>query len=122
MIEKLKEYSIQIGKALSQSVDSNNPAEILGKIEELSTLLALSAHAVALSEKVYNERICELVGEYENSHLSATEKKLIFQGRAKEEIYYLTLSERQNKALVHKIDGLRSVLSYLKTELEKLQS
>lgn len=117
-LDQLKECCNQIGKSISQSVDQNNPDEVKGKIEELSTLLSLSAYAVALSEKVYNLKVSELFEEL--TAYNATEKKLIIQGRASEEIYYLTLCERQNKALVHKIDGLRSILSYIKTELERL--
>lgn len=118
MLVDLKTYSTQIGKAIGQKIDENNPEEIKGKIEELSSLLALSSHAVALSEKVYNLKVLYLMDELEG--YSATEKKMMIQGRASEEIYYLTLSERQNKALTHKIDGLRSILSYIKEELNKL--
>lgn len=117
-LDQLKENCKVIGKLISQKIDENNPSELKGKIEELTTLLSLSAHSVALSEKVYNIRVMELFNELEG--YNATEKKMMIQGRAADEIYYLTLCERQNKALVHKIDGLRSILSYIKTELERL--
>jgi hypothetical protein len=54
------------------------------------------------------------------ARLTATDKKMVFAGRAKDEIYYVTLTERQNKALTHSIDGLRSMLSYLKSEVNNL--
>lgn len=117
-IDQLKAICSQIGKCISQKIDENNPSELKGKIDELSTLLSLSAHAVALSEKVYNLRVTELFGELDG--YTSTDKKMLIQGRASDEIYYLTLCERQNKALVHRIDGLRSILSYIKTELERL--
>lgn len=121
-INQIKQITKQIGKAIAQPIDKDNPDEVAGKIAELSNLLASSSHAVALSEMLYNERLSELVQKNEYSNLNATEKKMLFAGLAKHEIYYCTLSERQNKALTHQIDGLRSIISYLKSEMQNISS
>ena len=119
-IEQVKQITTQIGKAIAQQIDKDNPDEVVGKIAELSSLLASSSHAVALSEMIYNEKIAELAQSTAYAGMTATDKKMIFAGRAKTEIYYVTLAERQNKALTHQIDGLRSIISYLKSEMQNI--
>lgn len=112
----------QIGSALALEVDHSNPAEILGKLNELTNLLPTSSHAVALSEMIYADKLNALMEMNQFSKLSATDKKMVFAGRAKNEIYYVKLADRQNSSLVHSIDALRSMLSYLKTEMQHISS
>lgn len=121
-LDNLKEICNQIGKAIALEVDKGNPDEILGKLGSLTSLLATSSHAVALAESLYAEKLMQLTEANTWAGLSATDKKMIFAGRAKSEIYYVTLTERQNRALTHGIDALRSMISYLKSELNNLQS
>lgn len=117
--ENLKAVCEQIGKALSEKVDSSNPAEVVGKIEALTALLSSSAYAVALADKLYSIKIMELTESYVGK-LSVTEKKWVFDGKANEELYFVNLADRQNRGLSHAIDGLRSVISFLKAELTNL--
>lgn len=119
-IKKLEEYTVAIGKSLSMKIDLSNGDEIKGKADELQRQLALSCHCVALSELLYNEKLAALIEQDKYSGLSATDKKIVFAGQAKEEIYYLTLCERQNKAIEHSIKELITQLSYLKTEIQNL--
>lgn len=119
-IDQLKEISSQIGKAIALSIDKDNPQEVLGKLNELTALLASSSHCVALAESIYSEKLMQLTEAGTWAGLTATDKKMIFAGRAKTEIYYVTLSERQNRALTHSIDALRSMISYLKSEMSNL--
>lgn len=116
-IDNLKDICSQIGKAIALEVDRSNPDEIMGKLGALTSLLATSSHAVALAEK-----LMQLTEANTWAGLSATDKKMIFAGRAKSEIYYVTLTERQNRALTHGIEALRSMISYLKSELNNLQN
>ena len=116
-LERLKSITDFIGKALAEEFDRNNPDEVTGKIQELSALLGTSSEAYALAEMVYNQKIAELAESTQFAKLSATDKKMVFAGRAKSEIYYLTLTERQNKALCHAIEGLRSIISYIKQDM-----
>lgn len=118
--QALLEICMQIGEALALRIDESNPAEILGKMNELTNLLATSSHAVALAEMIYGEKLMKLTEDAQYLKLSATDKKMIFAGRAKNEIYYVTLTERQNKSITHSIDALRSMISFLKSELQNL--
>ena len=119
---ELKALTNQIGKAISQTIDKDNPEEVTGKLAELSALQSTSAHCLALAEMVYNQKLMELVTDNAYSNLSATDKKYVFLGKAKQEGYYVTLSERQSRSLSHSLDALRSILSFMKSELENLKS
>lgn len=120
--DNLRDICKQIGEAISLDVARDNPDEIMGKLGCLTNLLATSSHAVALAEMVYGQKLMELTESAQFKELTATEKKMIFAGKAKNEIYYVTLTERQNAALVHGIDALRSTLSFLKTEMSNLKN
>jgi len=121
-IDNLKEICQQIGKALALEIDRSNGDEVAGKLQQLTTLLATSSHAVALAESLYAEKIMQLAEDNKYTGFSATDKKMIFGGRAKSEVYYVTLTTRQNSSLVHSIDALRSMLSYIKEEMSRLQT
>lgn len=119
-IAQLKVYCEKVGKSISMKIDVNNGDEVRGKADELQRQLAISCHCVALSEMLYNEKLASLIEQSKYSGLSATDKKIVFAGQAKEEIYYLTLCERQNKAIEHSIKELITQLSYLKTEMQNI--
>lgn len=104
------------------SISEDNPAEITGKLQLLSSLMGTSANAIALSEAVYSDRVMELAENSQWSGMTATDRKMIFAGKAKTEAAFVTLTDRLNSGLVHSIDALRSMLSYLKSEMENLPS
>ena len=112
----------QIVKILTQTADKSDPDGLAGKISELASLIPSSAQALAISEMIYNERIGELIASEQYAKMSATDKKMIFQGKAAKEIALMTYTERLNKGISHGIDSYRSVLSYVKTELEQLKN
>lgn len=105
-----------IDSILSVPLDAEDGNAISARIGDLVSLMSSSATAVATAERIYNEGVGEILTEmYEKK--SATEKKLILAGRLSEQQYWLKQAERQNAALVHAVDGLRSMLSYLKQEM-----
>lgn len=118
----LKNICQQIGAAISLEIDKSNPDEILGKLNSLTSLLGTSSHAVALAESLYAEKLMQLTEDNMWSKLTATDKRMVFAGRAKTEAYYVTLTERQNRALTHGIDALRSMISYLKAEWSNIHN
>ncbi|MDB5144212.1 MAG: Uncharacterized protein JWQ66_2925 [Mucilaginibacter sp.] len=119
-LDRLKEFCQQIGKEIALEIDRTNGDEVAGKLQTLSNLLATSSHACALSKQVYSAKIMELTLDNAYVKLSATDRKNIFAGRAKNEGYYVDLCEEQNKSLKYSIEALRSMLSYLKVEMERL--
>ncbi|WP_437918557.1 hypothetical protein [Sphingobacterium sp. LRF_L2] len=115
----LQEISEQIGRAIEQEIDRDNPDEVTGKLMELCALQATATYANALAEQLYNQKLSELVQKPEHAKLSATDKKMLFAGLASQEIYYMTLNERYIRNLSHSIEALRSVLSWKKVEFEQ---
>ncbi len=117
--QRLQEISEQIGKAIEQGIDRDNPDEVTGKLMELCALQSTATYANALAEQLYNKKLAELVQVDEHKKLSATDKKMLFAGLASQEIYYMTLCERYIKNLSYSIEALRSVLSWKKVEFEQ---
>ena len=106
---------------LKQTADTSDPDGLAGKISELASLIPSSAQAVAISEMIYNEKIGELMEDEKYKSLNTTERRLIFQAKASKEIALVTYTERLNKGITHGIDGYRSILSFVKSELENLK-
>lgn len=121
-LRELEQLTDQIGAAISQEIDQSNGDEVIGKLNELSALQSTASHCMALAETVYNQKIMDLVTDHAYSKMSATDKKYIFLGKAKNEGYYVTLSERLTRSLSHRLDALRSILSFMKAEMEHLNS
>lgn len=121
-VENLIGICEQIATSLALDIDRENPEEVMGKMNELMNLLPSSAHAVSLAEMIYSEKIMQLTLDKQFTGMTATDKKMIFAGRAKKEGYFVTLTERQNKALVHAIEGLRTIISYIKEQMRTLPS
>lgn len=118
--EELESALGMIQKSLDQHVDISEPNGILEKLQGLTNLLGLSAECYAWSEKVYNEKLGELVMAKEYAKMGATEKKMLFASLASHEIMLHSKAERLNKGLTHGIDGLRSMISFLKEEMSKI--
>lgn len=121
-LDEMQKLTKMIGDAIDQTIDQTNADEVMGKLNELSALQSNASHCMALAEMVYNQKIMELVTQGEFSRLSATDKKYVFAGRAKKEAYFMTLSERLSRSLSHRLDALRSILSFIKAEMEHLNS
>lgn len=121
-VENMVGICEQIANSLALEIDRENPEEVMGKMNELMNLLPSSAHAVSLAEMIYSEKIMQLTLDEQFRGLSATDKKYVFTGRAKREGYFVTLTERQNKALVHAIEGLRTIISYIKEQMRTMPS
>src|ERR1700741_2490780 len=115
-LQLVKDGLIQIKAAIVPLEDSGNVEEIKAALNNLIGWLPTSATYVAESEKFYNIKIGELQKSWMKTDMTATEKKMLFQGEAAEEIATMTEAERLNKALVHAMDALRSMLSMSKEE------
>lgn len=118
IMRSIKEISDTIAKCLNEQVDKDNPDELTGKLMELCSLQASASHCYALAEQVYNHKIAALLTDPRHAKMTATDKKMLFAGLAKEEIFYVTLSERHIKNLSYSIEAIRSALSWKKSELE----
>lgn len=118
-LERVKVFTKQIGESISETVDKDNPDELTGKLQELSALQATASYTLAMAEQLQNERLAELLLDAKYQKLSATDKKMLFAGLAKTEIYYVTINERYSRNLSHAIESMRSILSFKKSEMEQ---
>jgi hypothetical protein len=120
--ETIGQWLGEIRQAMEVKVDVSEPTGILEKLNNLSNLLGLNAQCIAVSERLYNERIGQLVLAKEYKNLGATEKKLLFNSIASTEISLMTLSQAQSKDLHYSLEALRSMLSYLKNEMNAFKT
>lgn len=108
-----------IRDAMDEEVNVNVPDLVLQKLNKLSNVLGLSSQCVSDSSYIYSKKIGELVKDYSTRSISATEKKLIFQSEAAEEIRLMEYSAQLNKDLHYSLEACRSMLSYIKSEMEQ---
>jgi hypothetical protein len=115
-IATLKTLTDQISSCLSLKVDRENGDEVSGILQEFILIQDTAAEAMALSNMVLADRVAK---EYESAKyngLSATDKRAVINGRAAQELYYVTKAERLSRSISHGIDGYRSILSDLKEQ------
>lgn len=123
--DALKTTLQEIQTALNKRYDSSEPTNMLEHLEELSYLLGNSSLAEAsakywlesakkkaiseyVAETPHKERLQPLMlKEYINSHCAA-------------ELAAYELASSQHSSLVHRIDAVRSALSYLKAEIQNI--
>jgi len=117
-LDELKTITAQTGDALGMPVDPADIADVIGKINLLIMLLGVSCHAVALAERLYNHKMFYLSEKVNSKPLTATDKKLIMVGLARVEAYYVTLTERQNKAIIHSLDALKAIANSGLTDIK----
>lgn len=98
-----------------------NGQQIINSNNAIRAVMDMEANisVVADSEVLYNEKIGELVLAKEYKNLTATDKKLLFQSLASQEIHLLNYSAQLNKDLHYSIEACRSMLSFLKSEMEQ---
>ena len=108
----------KIEAAIVPVEDITNSQEIMTALNNLVQWMPSSASYVAATERMYAEKISELVMHRSYSQMSASDKKLLFNGLAKDEYELKILAERLNKAISHATDALRSMLSTIKEEMK----
>lgn len=115
---QIEESNGIIRSAMDEVVNIYVPDLVKEKLNKLSSVLGLSSQCVADSEMIYNEKIGQLVMDVRYKGLTASDRRLLFQGLAKEEIHLLNYSAQLNKDLHYAIESCRSILSFIKSEME----
>lgn len=115
-IEIIKKLTDDISKTLSLRVDRDNGDEISAILQEFILIQDTASEAMSLASMMYAEKMAELYQDTQYAKLTATDKKMVCQGRASKEIYYVSLTERLSRSISHGIDGYRSILSDLKEQ------
>ena len=107
-----------------QAKCGSEPDDILQRIEYLSVLISQSGECLAAA-KYYHDvlvhsELMNIIRDRMADSLSATVLNKFVNALAKEESYLVKQFDRINSSAVHSLDGLRSILSYRKTEFSSL--
>lgn len=110
--------------AYLQDKASDEPNDLIDRINNLSILISQSGEYLAAAnyykDTLINSEIMKIMREGMVDRLSATALNKLVNALAKEENYLCMQFDRINSAAVHQLDGLRSILSYRKTEFSTL--
>jgi len=105
-----------IVKAMNEPVNKDVPDMVAQKLNNLTVLLALSSKTIADTDRRYNEALSAYVKG--NAKMNITTIKLLFSGDNSDICYQNTYAIQLNKDLHYAIEALRSLLSYLKAEMQ----
>lgn len=119
--EQIEQGLGEIQALIERQATIDSPVDVMEKLNDCVNVLGLSAELIAWTEKKYNEKLSLLCLDKNYKNLSATDKKMVFAGVLSNEIMLHTRAERLNKALVHCLDSLRSILSYTKEEMKNIR-
>lgn len=122
--EELKTKADKMNAFLQLEVGSE-PQDIIVRLEKLSILISQSGECLAdakyIQDTVIHSAIMDTVKQGYIDKLSITTINKLVNSLAKEENYLVNVFDRINSAATHQLDGLRSILSYRKTEFSTLQ-
>jgi hypothetical protein len=106
---------------MSLPVSIDNPEGILTKLNDLSNLLGLNSQCLTSAEMLYNKKIGELIQSSSvSASLGAAEKKQLYAYLAATEVRVLRGAENISRDLHYQLDSLRTMISYLKAELNNI--
>lgn len=121
---KLSEDAVKLAKEISHIYDwlkqerEKQPTAILERLDILCNWLARSAEMQADCQMILDMKRGEVAEEFIGTEESFNVVKLCIESRCYLEKRLFTLAERLNRTLTHTIEADRSLLSYLKQELE----
>lgn len=118
--EQLKGTLQMIQETLSKRYDVSEPLNMLEYLEELGYLLGNSTLAQASARYWMEDAKRTAVQTKNDISMPPSVLKEYLNSLCASEISSYELSERQHSALVHRIDAVRSSLSYLKSEMNKV--
>lgn len=117
-----KEFSDKI-KTIRDTIDMHVSLEDLdglqGKVLMLTQVIGLSSEVKARALKDFNDAKLIAYAKYKSEKLSPNVLKIVLEGETSEASAKLELADRLNSGISHALDGLRTVISLKKTELEK---
>jgi hypothetical protein len=117
-LKETKQALNAIRTILDMDVSEVDISDVKTKLSKLTSLMGTSAEAIASCKKLLHEKELEVfaTGKVEKMAPSVANKYLA--AMCKEEAAMYDYSDRLHSGLVHCIDGLRSILSYTKSEME----
>ena len=110
--------------AYLQKPSGSDPNDLIDRIENLSIMISQSGEYLAAAkyyhDSLIHSELMKVVKDGYVDRLTATALNKLVNALAKEESYLVNQFDRINSSAVHQLDGLRSVLSYRKSEFSTL--
>lgn len=118
--EQLKE-KVQKFNSFLQEKPGNEPNDIIERIEHMMILISQSGECLALAkynaDAIIHSEIMKVIKEGYSEQLSPSVLNKFIQALAKDDTIIVNQLDRINAAATHQLDGLRSILSYRKSEM-----
>ena len=110
--------------AFIQKPVGSEPNDLIERIEMLSILISQSGECLAAAkyyqDMIISSSIMAVIKDGYSDKLGLSTMNKFVASLAKEENFLATQFDRINSSAVHQLDGLRSILSYRKTEFSTL--
>ena len=108
-------------QAYLEQKPGNEPSDLIARAENLAVLMAQSGQCLAdakyVQDQVINGTILESLQKAYEERLSPSTINLFVKTAAKEWNYLANWFDRINASATHQLDGIRSILSYRKAEM-----
>ena len=115
-IDNCRQIVADIQVILEQKV-AQEPSTLMEYLNDLSSMLGTSAQIISSVQYHVESASLISVSEAKKDGYSPQMAKVFIEGRCAEIRALYKLAERQNAALVHRIDATRSILSFTKQEM-----
>lgn len=110
-----------VRKVIANKIDMDNPVAVLKQMESIQSVQALAAHTKASFTYLCNKYALQKLPLLDQeSGKNANEKKYILNAEMGDVLFYDEVMELLIKEMHYQVEILRSSLSYLKSEIEKL--
>ena len=110
-----------VRRVIAAKISMDNPIEVLKQMENIQSIQALAAHTKASLTYLCNKYALQKLPLLDQeSGKNANEKKYILNAEMGDVLFYDEVMELLIKEMHYQVEILRSILSYLKTEIEKL--
>lgn len=126
--EQILSFLDQADRLLEITLNGDNPEEVIDRMAHIITLFPSSSNAVASAKwwrehqykieykQVYERYVRAEQPDHSRTFVSASILKDYINARVGEWTSIVSRAERQNAAITHSLDALRSILSSLKEE------
>lgn len=118
--EKIEEELADMQQFLETPFASDNPAACMERIEKLVVIMSRSGKLKADSEhhysSTYNSSVMKALEQMAKSQMGISTVNKYIESFCKDYKQLITWADRTNRASVHQIDSLRTLISYAKQE------
>jgi hypothetical protein len=121
-LQFLHDKAAKMQAYLVDTYDSQNPNDLIQRLEYLQILVAESGQLLAESkwyqDKIVNGAIVESLKQAYDKSLSPSTINKYVNTTARDYNYLVNVFDRINSTATHQIDALRSIISYRKAEMQ----